>query len=102
MADDARLQGLTRAALDLIKDIREHLAGPPAPDAEIRRWPLWASGEGGIWCGNADCPLEAENSEIGDFGDGSNFTLDELHAAIGNHISAQRDREEPDRGSRLR
>lgn len=91
---DLRLQELTRAALDLVRDIQEHLAGPVAPDHEIRTWPLWAASEdGGIWCGDDGCPLTVENSEIGDFRDGNNFTLDELHTAIGQHISARRDRE---------
>lgn len=94
MADDPRLRELQRAMLDLIRDIQEHLAGPVAPDHEIRTWPLWATGEdGGIWCGDDDCPLQAESSEIGDFRDGNNFTLDELHTAIGHHISGRRDRE---------
>jgi hypothetical protein len=94
--DDARLQELTRALLDLIHDIRDHLAGPPAPDAEVRSWPLCAPEHefgGGIWCADDDCPLQAESSEIGYFREGT-FTLDQLHEAIGFHIAARREWEE--------
>lgn len=91
--DDQRLAELSRALLDTLREIREHLAGPLAPDAEVRSWPLWVGGDWpGIWCGDEDCPLMAESSEIGDFREGT-FTLDELHEAIAVHISARRDRE---------
>lgn len=86
---------ITLPLLKAVREFREYLAGPPAPDAEIRSWPLWAGeGEyaGGVWCGDDDCPLQAESSEIGDFREGT-FTLDELHAAIGAHIAARREYE---------
>jgi hypothetical protein len=69
---------------------------PKAPDDEIQNWPLWTAEQefgGGVWCGDADCPLQAENSEIGDFRDPANFTMLDLHRAIGEHIDARRERE---------
>ena len=90
-----QLLELSTSMLETSQAIRKHLAGPLAPDAEVRSWPLWA-GEGdcagGVWCGDEGCPLQAENSEIGDFRDRV-FTLDDLHAAIGAHIAVRRDRE---------
>lgn len=85
------LMDLSAELLGAVRDIRLHLAGPVAPDEEVRTWPLWAETDG-IWCGDEECPLEAESSEIGDFREGV-FTLNELHEAIGLHISARRDRE---------
>lgn len=93
-----RLREIQAALLDTIRDIGRYLAPPPAPDDEVRSWPLWAAegpDAGGIWCGDEDCPLEAENSEIGDFRSGT-FTLDDLHEAISWHIAARREREEDD------
>jgi len=73
------------------------LAEPLAPDHEVREWPLMADPDGGgVWCADDDCPLMAENSEIGNFRDGATFTLTELHEAIALHISARRDREDED------
>ena len=99
-----RLHEMQTAMLATVRDISKYLAGPPAPDAEIQSWPLVTDGEeGGIWCGDPDCPLEAENSEIGEFridwmnGVSPVFTLAELHEAIGHHIAARRERE-ADRG----
>jgi hypothetical protein len=90
-AEDERLWEVSDALLKAVWDIRAHLEGPPAPDAEVRAWPLYA-GDDGIWCGDDDCPLQAEGSEIGWFREGT-FTLDQLHAAIGEHIARQRERE---------
>jgi hypothetical protein len=87
----AGLKEIQTAALRAVRDIQAYLAGPPAPDEEIRSWPLWA-GIDGIWCADASCPLLAENSEIGEFRV-DEFTLDELHEAIGHHIAAQHARE---------
>lgn len=89
------LRGLTDPLLKAVRDIREYLAGPPAPDAEIRSWPLCTPEDefsGGVWCADDDCPLDCEASEIGEFRDGT-FTLDQLHAAIGEHIARRRERE---------
>lgn len=94
MSDDEVLKRLAHGMLATIHDIQKHLKGPAAPDAEVKAWPLYAGEDstGGIWCGDEDCPLQAENSEIGDFREGT-FTLTELHEAIENHILARRDRE---------
>lgn len=73
------------------RDIREYIAEPLAPDAEVQAWPLYA-GDEGIWCGDDECPLQAESSEIGDFRDGV-FTLKQLHEAIAEHIAIRRARE---------
>lgn len=89
---------VVRALLDAIRDFRDALAGPPAPDHEVQTWPICTPEQefgGGVWCADDDCPLDAENSEIGDFREGT-FTLAELHTAIGHHIAARRERESPD------
>lgn len=97
MSDDEVLKRLANTLLATVHDIRKHLAGPPASDAEIQSWPLYAAEQewgGGIWCADPDCPLGAENSEIGDFRfREEGFTLAELHEAIGQHIAARRERE---------
>ena len=96
MSDDEVLKRLANTLLATVADIRKHMTGPPAPDAEIQAWPLYAAEDGGpgIWCGDPDCPLQAENSEIGDFRfREEGFTLAELHEAIGEHIAARRERE---------
>jgi hypothetical protein len=97
------LHALTQPLLKAVRDIRNYLAGPPAPDAEVRSWPLYtAAEEGGIFCGDPDCPFQAESSEIGDFrvnwrtDQAPTFTLDQLHAAIGDHIARRREREADD------
>lgn len=101
------LEGILRAELpapvEVIRELfatlrafRETIAGPPAPDEEVRSWPLATPEQefgGGVWCGDDNCPLQAEGSEIGDFRERT-FTLAELHVAVGHHISARRDREE--------
>lgn len=91
--DIGRLKELQVAMLKAIREIQEYIASHQAPDAEVRTWPLFADGESGIWCGDANCPLEAENSEIGDFREGS-FTADELLDAIAQHIDNRRERED--------
>lgn len=95
-SETEQLREIQAALMSTIRDIGRYLAPPPAPDAEVRSWPLWAGDgpdAGGIWCGDEDCPLQAENSEIGDFREGT-FTLDDLHEAIGWHIASRREREE--------
>ena len=85
-----------RIALGRVRDfVTEKLAEPLAPDHEVRQWPLMTDPEeGGVWCADESCPLDCENSEIGEFRDGVEFTLDELHDAIAQHIAARREREE--------
>lgn len=74
-------------------DLRDYLDEPLAPEDEIESWPLWASEDcGGIWCGDDECPLGAESSQIGSFAGGS-FTLVELRQAVGEHIAKRRERE---------
>jgi hypothetical protein len=82
---------VTRALLDAIHDFRNAIAGPIAPDEQIRKWPLWGNVYG-IFCGDAECPLMAENSEILMLDDAA-FDLDQLHAAIGEHIAHRADRQ---------
>lgn len=89
-------QEVTRALLDAVREFRAAIVGPPAPDAEIQTWPTCTpDGDfvGGVWCADPDCPLDAENSEIGDFRE-TTFTLAELHEAIGHHIANRRERED--------
>lgn len=98
--NDQLLRDLAASMLHAVRVIGEHLAGPPAPDAEIRSWPLRTPDDdpvfyGGVWCADDDCPLQAESSEIGHFREGT-FTLDELHTAIGEHIADRREREAED------
>lgn len=86
------------ALLDAVRDFREAIAEPLAPDHEVQTWPLCAPEQefgGGVWCADEDCPLMAENSEIGDFRE-CDFTLAQLHEAIAGHIAARREREAPD------
>lgn len=86
------------ALLDAVRDFREAIAEPLAPDHEVQTWPLCAPEQefgGGVWCADEDCPLMAENSEIGDFRE-CDFTLAQLHEAIAEHIAARREREAPD------
>lgn len=89
-----------RVALSQVKEfVFDQLAQPPAPDHEVQSWPLMIDPEGGIWCADETCPLDCENSEIGEFrswDDDTNivFTLSELHAAVAEHIAARREREE--------
>lgn len=90
-----RLLETSREMLKVIRELREAMTEPPAPDDEIKNWPLWAGDNdyvGGVWCGDESCPLDAENSEIGDFREG-NFTLNDLYNAIGEHIAARREKE---------
>ena len=91
-------QEVTRALLDAVKEFRAAIVGPPAPDEEIQTWPICTpEGDfaGGVWCADPDCSLQAENSEIGDFREGT-FTLAKLHEAIGIHIWNRREREADD------
>lgn len=100
-SDQELLRELQSAMFKSIREIGAYLAGPVAPDAEVQSWPLLTGGdeEGGIWCGDGDCPLMAENSEIGDFrhpwdNDGHTiFTMAQLHEAVADHIAARRERE---------
>ena len=89
-AENSKLVELSDVLVKAWWDLRTHL-NPPAPDDEIRAWPLYA-GDDGVWCGDVDCPLGAESSEIGDFRENT-FTLAELHEAIGEHIARRRERE---------
>jgi hypothetical protein len=63
---------------------------------EVGTWPLCTleDGEygGGVWCGDEDCPLQAENAEIGDFREGT-FTLADLFVAVDHHITKRREYE---------
>lgn len=85
-----------RAALRLLREfVLEKVAEPLAPDHEVRQWPMMADPEfGGIWCADESCPLDAENSQIGEFGDSAEFTLDDLYEAVAQHIALRREREE--------
>lgn len=87
-----------RTLLAAVSEFRAALAPPLAPDHEVQNWPLCTPEQeygGGVWCADKDCPLMAENSEIGEFREGT-FTLAELHEAVAEHIAARRDREDPD------
>lgn len=96
---DPTAQELRAAVLLVQRFVINKLAEPLAPDHEVREWPLMTDPEeGGVWCADEDCPLDCENSEIGEFRDGVTFTLAELHEAIAAHIAARRDREEDDDG----
>ena len=84
-----------RAALRLLGEfVLEKVAEPLAPDHEVRQWPLMTDLEGGVWCADESCPLDCENSEIGGFRDGVEFTLDDLYEAVAQHIALRREREE--------
>jgi hypothetical protein len=86
---------ISRALLDAVKEFRAFMAGPVAPDAEVRAWKLYSGMEyGGVYCAQDGCGCEAEGSEIihgawGDEPEGEEptFTLDELHEAIAEHIA---------------
>jgi hypothetical protein len=92
--EEPTAEELRTAALQVMRFVVRKLAEPLAPDHEVREWPLMTDpGVGGVWCADADCPLMAENSEIGDFRDGATFTLNELYEAVAVHISGRRDRE---------
>jgi hypothetical protein len=88
-------EDVTRALLDTLKAFRDATAEPWAPEQEVQTWPICTPEQeygGGVWCADEECPLDCENSEIGDFRDGV-FTLAELHEAIGEHIAKRRERE---------
>ncbi len=93
---------VTRALLDAIHEFRAAVVGPPAPDNEIQTWPICTpEGDfaGGVWCADENCPLQAENSEIGNFRDiDTVFTLAELHGAIADHIATRREYESNEGG----
>lgn len=91
----AELAALTRPLLDAVADLRRWLVGPPAPDEQVRSWRLYTGAEyGGVLCAEPDCDCECEASEIvpggwpdDDEADSSGrFSLDELHAAVAEHI----------------
>lgn len=86
-------QELHQLALDVyqsVAQLRDRVIGPPAPDEEIRKWPLWADEYGGIYCGDPECPLMAERSLVLGL-DPPEFTLDELYDAIARHIAERRE-----------
>jgi len=90
------LHQIYSAAGAVLWDLRDYLDEPLAPEDEIDSWPLWVTDDfGGVWCGDRDCPLKAENSEIGNFR-GRGFTFAELRQAIGDHIAHRREREADD------
>lgn len=98
--DGARFAEVQHALLGALSEFRDVLAGPPAPDEQVQTWKIATpDGEwtGGVWCAEPDCGCSAENSEIGYFRE-SEFTLRNLHLAIGEHIerSVQRRAEEVD------
>lgn len=94
-AENPTPQELRIAVRQVQRFVAEKLAEPLAPDHEVREWPLMTDPEeGGVWCADESCPLDCENSEIGEFRDGVTFTLNELHEAIAAHIAARREREE--------
>jgi hypothetical protein len=79
----------------MIRTLYDYLNEPMAPNEEIDSWPLVTTNWGGVWCGDEDCPLQAEGSEIGDFRE-RGFTFTELRQAIGEHIALRRMREADD------
>lgn len=86
-----------------IRDFREWLAGPPAPDEQVRTWKICTPEQewsGGVWCSEPDCGCVAESSEIGEFREGV-WTEAELHAAIGEHIATQAERRAEERATAL-
>lgn len=64
---------------------------PVISEEEINAWPLW-SVDDAVWCGDRHCPLDAENSEIGEFRD-REFNLVDLREAVMEHIAIRRERE---------
>jgi len=86
-----QLAKLAGGVIVAVRDIREFLLQPVTSQEEIWRWPLYIDDDGVIWCGDQDCPLEAENSMIAEFS--GDFTLARLHEAIEEHIAARRERE---------
>jgi hypothetical protein len=95
-------EGLTRAMFDAIAALREWVTPPPAPDDEVRAWPLFSGWEyGGVYCAKDGCGCAAEGSELirGDdhYGDeAATFTLADLHARIGEHIAYRAQRRAED------
>lgn len=92
---------VTRALLDTLTEFRAVIAGPMAPDAQVREWQLWIGDVGGgVWCAQPECSCTAESSEIGDFqgypDEGTQFTLTDLHEAIAQHIANRIDRDAED------
>ena len=92
----------------LVKDVVTELAPEEQQLAmAARTWPLFISQYGSdepiiIYCGDEDCPLDAENSEIMRLEtvnddvvevDGGTTTLQDLEAAIISHIEKVRERE---------
>ena len=92
---DTGAREVYRAVLDSLNQLGVFLAGPPAPDAQVRAWHLYSGVEyGGIYCAEPGCGCEAENSEItsGAWGhegeDGYlTFTLADIHQLVGEHIA---------------
>jgi len=86
---------IARALLDGVRALAEYISGPPAPDAQVRAHKLYTGRQyGGVYCAEPGCGCAAEGSEIipGEWcdepeGEEPTFTLDELHAAIGEHIA---------------
>jgi hypothetical protein len=97
-------EGLTRAMFEAIAALREWVTPPPAPDDEVRTWPLFSGWDyGGVYCAKDGCGCAAEGSELirGDdrMGDEpETFTLATLHARIGEHIAYRAQRRAEDAG----
>ena len=83
--DQPELKRIAEELSQLGKSIREYLTEPLAPDHEVLGWPLMIDAYGGVFCADAECPLQAENSEIGEF-EGREFTITELKDAVAEHI----------------
>ena len=85
-------QEIYDAAIKVAAFLREASLEPMSSDEEIKAWPLWIDfyGDGDIYCGDIDCPLQAENSKILEAGD---FTLAELYDAVDEHIARRKERE---------
>lgn len=99
--DRGEMIALTRSLLDAVADIRRWLAGPPAPDEQVRSWRLFSGQEyGGVYCAQPDCGCEGHNSELiagawpaEDANDEADtFTIDDLHAATAAHIAGRAQR----------
>jgi hypothetical protein len=95
--DGTALKELAAAMLGLVRQIGDVLAGPSAPDAEVKAYELWLDAvEPVISCADQDCPLQAESSIIlqADYTTpGMEFTINALHEAVGRHIALRRQRE---------
>lgn len=82
-----------QALLAALAEFRNALRSPPAPDDEIRSWPLYIE-DTGVYCMDDSCPLDAEGSQIASSFDSMTVTINSLYVAVGEHIAKRREWEE--------